>query len=433
MSESLTFSRRGLLAAAPAAALLTVSSQATRADDEKSKRPKVAALITEFRRNSHAEVILDRILEGYGWEGRHYRPRLDLVAMYVDQFPEGELSRERAARFEQLEIYPTIDKALCLGGDKLAVDGVIIVGEHGNYPVNEKGQTLYPRYEFFEQATEVFRRSGRGVPVFNDKHLSWNWDWAKKMVDTAAEMKFPLAAGSSVPITWRIPSVEMPLGADVEEVMSVANGLPDSYDYHALETIQAFVERRRGGESGVRRLHAMRGNDVWKAMEAGSWESGGWDPALLEACLCRSHELTPAREGFNHIYPTPEDIRRMVPDPVLYRIEYVDGLKSSMLLLNGLVGDITFAARIEGHDELLSTQTYLGGGRDTQPFNFDALVWTIERFLHSGKPDNPLARTLLATGLVAAGVESLFQKKPFDTPHLAIRYQPNPNSTFRRA
>src|SRR5262249_52532815 len=151
------------------------------------------------------------------------------------------------------------------------------------------------------QTVEVFRRSGRGVPVFNDKHLSWNWDWARQMVDTAAEIKFPLAAGSSVPLTWRIPSVEMPLGADVEEVMCLANGLPDSYDFHAMETIQAFVERRRGGETGVRRLHAMRGDDVWKAMDAGSWESGGWDPALLEACLCRSHELTPAREGFNHI------------------------------------------------------------------------------------------------------------------------------------
>ncbi len=434
MSQPLKISRRSVLAGVPAAALLTLSADGrARADDAPGKRPKVAALLTEFRRNSHAEVILDRILEGYGWEGRHYHPQLDLVAMYVDQLPDGDLSRERAARFETLKIYPSIAEALCTGGDKLAVDGVIIIGEHGDYPRNEKGQTLYPRYEFFEQTADVFRKSGRGVPVFNDKHLSWNWDWARKMFDTAGEMGFPLAAGSSVPLSWRIPSVEMPLDADVVEVMSIGNGNVDSYDFHALETIQCFAERRRGGETGVRRLHALRGDDVWQALAAGSWASGGWDGALLEACLCRSHELAPAREGFNHVYPTPADLRRMVADPVAYRFEYTDGLKATMLLLNGLVGDITFAARLKGQDEPLSTLCYLGGTRDTQPFNFDPLVWHIEHFIRSGKTAIPVERTLLTTGLVAAGVESLWRKEPLDTPHLAIRYRPNPQSTFRRS
>ncbi|REK10031.1 MAG: hypothetical protein DWQ37_17580 [Planctomycetota bacterium] len=398
------------------------------------KRPKIAALITEFRRNSHAEVIVDRILEGYGWASEHYHPKLDLVAMYVDQFPDADLSRERESRFENLNIYPTIAEALCLGGDQLAVDGVVIIGEHGSYPVNKKGQTLYPRYEFFDQTVDVFRNSGRGVPVFNDKHLSWKWDWARQMVDTADELTFPFMAGSSLPVTWRVPAVEMPLGAEVEEVMSIANGNVDSYDFHALETIQCFVERRKGGECGVVRLQALRGDDVWKAFEAGSWDSGGWNPALLEACLCRSHELAPAREGFNHVYPTFDDMRRMVKEPVAYRFEYGDGLKATMLLLNGLVGDITFAAKLKWQDEPLSTLNYLGGGGTTQPHNFDGLVWYIEKFMHDRKPPYPLARTLLTTGLVAAGVESLWQDSAtLDTPHLAIRYQPTGESTYRRA
>ena len=46
-----------------------------------------------------------------------------------------------------MKIYPTIAEALTLGGGKLAVDGVVLVGEHGNYPKNEKGQTKYPRYD----------------------------------------------------------------------------------------------------------------------------------------------------------------------------------------------------------------------------------------------------------------------------------------------
>ncbi len=437
MSEPLKVSRRSVLAAMPASALLALNPTQLVLGDEKAvskQRPKIAALLTIFTRNTHAEVILDRVLEGYGWEGAHYRPQLDLVSMYVDQFPEGDLSRERAGRFEQLGIYPSIREALCLGGDKLAVDGVLIIGEHGSYQVNEKGQTLYPRYEFFQQTVDVFRKSNRGVPVFNDKHLSWSWDWSREMFDTAHEMPFPFAAGSSVPLTWRLPSVEMPLGSEVEEVVSVGNGNVDSYDFHALEAIQALVERRKGGECGVKQLQALRGDDVWKLLEAGNWNSGGCDGDLFEACLCRSHELTPAREGFSHIYPTAADMRRMVADPVAYRFEYYDGLKATMLLLNGLVGDITFAARLKNQTDPLSTQFYLGGTRQTQPHNFDALVWQIEKFIHSGQPTQPLERTLLTSGLVNAGVESLWQKsKLLDTPHLKIAYQPNPQSTFRRS
>jgi hypothetical protein len=435
-SPNLKVSRRSVLAAGPAAALALGSRAALQAADkpDPNHRPKIAALITEFRRNSHAEVIVDRILEGYGWESEHYHPKLDLVAMYVDQFPEGDLSRERASRFADLEIYKTIPEALCKGGDKLAVDGVLIIGEHGAYKRNEKNQTPYPRYEFFEQTVKVFRDSGRTVPVFNDKHLSWNWDWAKEMVDTAAEMKFPFWAASSVPITWRIPAVDMPLGAEVEEIMAVGNGNPDSYDFHALETMQAMAERRAGAERGVRRVQALRGDAVWKALERGSWDSGGWDGALFEACLCRSHELMPARAGFNHVYPTPDDMRRMVADPVAYRFEYVDGLKATMLLLNGLVNDITFAARLKNQPEPISMLSYLGGTGTTQPHNFDALVHYIERFLHTHELPHPIERTLLTTGLVAAGVDSLFRGDGqfLDTPHLEIRYRPTHNSTFRQ-
>jgi hypothetical protein len=428
-------SRRSVLAAAPAAALALASRTGAQAADkpDPGKRPKIAALITEFRRNSHAEVIVDRILEGYGWESEHYHPKLDLVAMYVDQFPEGDLSRERASRFENLKIYKSIPEALTAGGDRLAVDGVVIIGEHGAYKRNEKNQTLYPRYEFFEETVKVFRATGTSVPVFNDKHLSWKWDWAKKMVDTAAEMKFPFWAASSVPITWRIPAVDMPLDAEVEEIVAVGNGDPDSYDFHALETMQAMAERRKGAERGVRRVQALKGDAVWNALAAGDWASGGWDGTLFEACLCRSHELAPARAGFNHVYPTPDDMRRMVANPVAYRFEYVDGLKATMLLLNGLVNDIMFAARLKDRPEPISMQSYLGGTGTTQPHNFDALVHYIEKFIHTRELPHPIERTLLTTGLVCAGVDSLFAADGqwLDTPHLEIRYRPNHNSTFR--
>jgi len=194
----------------------------------------------------------DRFLDGYGWNGVHHRPEMDLVSLYVDQVGANDLSRERAKRHPAMKLCPTIAEALTLGTGKLAVDGVVLVGEHGDYPKNEKGQTKYPRYEFFEQIVDVFRKSGKSVPVFNDKHLSWNWEWARKMYDTSRELGFAFMAGSSLPVTWRTPSIEMPMGARIREALSVCYGGVDSYDFHGLETIQCMVERRRGGEVGVK-------------------------------------------------------------------------------------------------------------------------------------------------------------------------------------
>ena len=148
-------------------------------------------------------------------------------------------------------------------------------------PATYTDKTLTAPDPFFggQQIVDVFRADGWVAPVFNDKHLSWKFEWAKEMVDTAREMKFPFLAGSSLPVTWRMPSIDLPYGAEVEEVLGVAMGPIDIYDFHALEMIQCMAERRRGGETGVVAIHALRGESVWDALAAGSWQAGGWDPA----------------------------------------------------------------------------------------------------------------------------------------------------------
>jgi len=396
-----------------------------------TSRPKIAAVVTGYFRYSHAQHIVDRFLRGYGWGNRHHRPRVDLVSLYVDQFPDGDLSRDRARRFPSMKIYPSIAEALTLGGSKLAVDGVVLIGEHGDYPKNEKGQTLYPRYEFFQQIVDVYRDSGRTAPVFNDKHLSWKWEWAREMTDTAQTMGFALMAGSSLPVTNRIPPIEMPLGAEVVEAMSVGVGGIDSHDFHCLETVQGMVERRRGGETGVVAIHALRGDAVWDAMRAGSWANGGWSPALFEACLCRSQSLTPTRKGFNHVYPDVDQLPAVVPDPVAYRYEHADGLKGTILLLTGLVADITFAARVKGRRNPLSSLMYLPPHAVCNFFS--PQVYHMETLFVAGEAPYPVERTLLTTGVTAAGVESLWRgQKRIETPHLGIRYQPTEASTFWR-
>jgi hypothetical protein len=395
-----------------------------------SHRPAIAAITTTYHKYSHTQHIVDRFLEGYGWAGRHHHPPMDLVSLYVDQVGEGDLSRDRAERFPEMKIYPSIAETLTLGGDTLAVDGVLLVGEHGEYPTNEKGQRLYPRYEMFQEIVKVFEAGGRSVPVFNDKHLSWNWDWAREMYDTAQRLGFAFMAGSSLPVTWRTPSIDMPRHAEVEEAVGVGYGGVDSYDVHALETIQCMVERRKGGEKGVKWLQAYRGEKFWQAHH-----DRVWSRELFEAALCRSHTLKPARAGFNHIFPTIDEFKQIVTDPIAYTYEHTDGLRCTMILMNGLIEDFNFAARLKGQEAPLSTQMYLPmpPARSSLANFFSPQVNNVEQMFLTGKPTYPLERTLLTTGLTAAGVDSLHKDQiRLETPHLDITYPAPETSTFWR-
>jgi hypothetical protein len=432
--SGLPMTRREVLATVPAALL---AGTALGQEASPKARPRIAAIVTEYRQKSHGQGLVDRFLDGYGWEGRHYHPGVDIVSLYVDQKPKGDLSEERAQRHPELKVYPTIAEALTRGGDRLAVDGVLSIAEQGRYPRNARGQQLYPRYEFFKQIVEVFRRSGRSVPVFNDKHLSWNWEWAKEMVETSRAMGFPLMAGSSLPVTWRIPAVDVPHDAPVSEVVCVGYGGLDSYDFHGLETLQCMVERRKGGETGVVAVRALRGEAVWKALAAGSWDAGGCDPELFEACLCRSFTLTSPRKGYGNVYPELGQLPALVPNPMLYRIEYADGLKATLLMLTRLVIDFNVALRLGGESRPLSTQMYLAGlaPGQTLPNFFSPLVHHVETLFLTGKPPYPVERTLLTTGILATAVESLHRgQERIETPDLRrIRYEPPRESTFWRS
>lgn len=401
-----------------------VSSQAA----DPPVRKRLAVITTVWWKPSHAWHMAERFLWGYPERGRWHKPPIDVVSAYVGQYPKNDLSRSRAKE-AGFTIYPTIAEALRCGGDKLAVDAVLLIGEHGEFPINELGQKLYPRYEYFQEITKVFRQDGRSVPVFNDKHLSWKWEWAKEMVDASRELSFPFLAGSSLPVTWRMPSVDFPHGASAEEIVCVAYGGKEIYGFHALETLQCIAERRQGGETGVRSVTALQGDDVWRAMASGSWAKGGWDPKLFEACLSRSQTLKQVG-NFSHRYPTPEQMRKLAKDPFLYRIEYRDGLKASMLLLNGIVGDFTVAARIKGQPRPFSTLFYLP---PVPNVTYSAsLMSNAEKMFLTGQAPYPVERTLLTSGMLESCLKSLAAGKRLKTPHLNVRYTTPKESTFVR-
>jgi hypothetical protein len=391
-----------------------------------ANRKKLAVVTTLWNYRSHAWHMAERFLVGYPLQGKWHHPPFEVVSAYVDQKPEGDLSHKRAAEFG-FKVYPTVAEALCHGGDKLAVDAVLLIGEHGDYPINEYGQKQYPRHKLFMEIADVYKKSGRSAPVFNDKHLSWNFEWATEMVETSKVLGFPFLAGSSLPVTWRMPSIEIPYGADVEEVLCVAQGPTDIYDFHALEALQSFIERRKGGETGIKWVHTVRGDAVWKMLQSGSFAAGGWSPELFEACLSRSQTLKQP-ESYSHRYPKSEQMREWVKEPIAYRFEYNDGLRATMLLMNGLVDDFNVAAKLRGQSEPLSTLFYLPPNPNV--VYSAALMSNAEKMFVSGKAPYPVERTLLTSGLVQSALQSLKLQKRLETPHLAVKYTAPQESAF---
>lgn len=372
----------------------------------------VAGVTTVYRKWSHADVILGKILEGYHYDGRE-KPGLKLVSLSVDQFPQGDMSRDLAAKYG-VRLCKTIPEALTLGGDKLAVEGVLLIGEHGDYPDNEKGQKLYPRRKFFEQVAATFEKLGKAVPVFNDKHLAASWDDAKWMYDKARALCVPFLAGSSIPVTWRKPKLVLPKGCDLTAAVALGYGPFEGYGFHALEGLQCMIERRKGGETGVKAVQCLRGGEMWKAMDAGRFSK-----ALLEETI----RLAPA-----HAKGDYRELSAKAKDAGVFLIEYRDGLTAAVAMLNGFLhegdgGAFCFAGQLKGESARRSCHFYL---QQPDPFaHFGYQLRAIESLVRTGHAPYPVERTLLTTGILDAVMTSAHQAgKRIETPHLAIAYKP---------
>lgn len=416
--STLSWTRRSFLMAGAAAAATAHAAPAT-------GRKKIALIATVMFKNSHAMHFVDRLAMGYVWAGEWLPPRTDLVSLYVAQFPETDLARGRSERYH-IPIYSSIADALTLGTGKLAVDGVVLIGEHGQYPENEKGQTLYPRYEFFKEIVKVFEASGRSVPVFNDKHLSTEWSKCTEMVADAKRLGFPFLAGSSLPVTRRLPAVDIPWGTPLSESVAVGYGGIEKYDYHGLETAQCMSERRRGGEAGVKSVLALRGEKMWE--HAATRKN---TQRLLAAALSRSH--TWPVEGYP-LEPVSFDwARKVFPDAFAYFIEHHDGFHTTLFMLP--VRDFNYAGLNSETGQITSCQMFLpmpGSSSTTADF-FNPLIHHIEDMILNNRAPYPVERTLLTSGVLIAAVESLHrQGEVIQTPELDVKYTVPKESLYWR-
>ncbi len=398
--------RRTFLSSSAALAVSAAGSAQT------SPPKKIAAIITEYRPGSHADVVVGKYLEGYNQDDRPPYPRSKIVSMFTEQVPKADMSRERAKKYG-VPIVRTVYDAMTLGTDRLAVDGVLLIGEHGDYPSNDKEQKLYPRFEMFLKITDVFRQTGKSVPVFNDKHLSWNWRQAKRMVEISRELKFPMLAGSSAPVAWRIPAVDAPFGERQKYAVAISYSGLDIYGFHLLEALQCMTERRRGGETGVKAIQCFENQECWNFIER-----TGWARQLFEQSLSHSNTRKPGAA------------RDLVKSPSVFVIDYNDGLQAAAFLMTGLVEDFTVALDVDGRSEPVSTLMNLQNHRPHH--HFGCLVKNIEVLFETGKPPYPVERTMLTSGMLDFALESRIQgHSKLNTPELAqVRYQASAESHF---
>ena len=394
---------------------LAAAFDCARADESTNPLPakNIAAIVTVYHHNSHADVILSRLLQTDTLDGKGKDSPLKLVSLYTDQRPTGDISRLLAAS-HRFRLSETIEDALTLGTGRLAVDGVLLIAEHGEYPKSPTGNTQYPKRRFWEETIRVFKDSGHVVPVFIDKHLADNWADAKFIYDTARELKVPLMAGSSLPVTWRRPPADVKRGARLREIVAITYHMTDAYGFHALEFVQALAEQRHGGETGIKAVQSLADDKVWRAFDEKTF-----DTELFDAVWQRLSQ--PQNRG--------RPLRDVVSKPKLFRLEYADGLRAHLLELNGAAGEWAAAWRYadDGPErpvrDIESSLFWTQEGRPGMHFTW--LLHGIEQMTLTGKPSWNVERTLLTSGALDALLLSLKEEqRRIETPYLLLRYQP---------
>lgn len=379
------------------------------------KLPRVAAINSIYRLRSHSYHIAGRFIHGYTINGQQHQPPFQLVRMFNDQSPTDDLGPS-VCKKHGVELAKTAEEALGPNGT-LDVDAVLLIIEHGDYPVNAFGQVEYPRFEYFERITKVFEKAGRSVPVFVDKHLSYDHRKAAQMVEWSKKLGFGLMAGSSLPVTWRRPEIEPVVGTPFEEAVVVFGfdrGTTEIYWFHALEVLQCMLERRRGGETGVKSVRCLQGDAVWKAGDDGlfSWE-------LMERALSRCGSRNYGK------------VREQVLKPELILVEYIDGTRGAALNLVEATSEFAFAGRIKGMAEPLSSCFFLPAPPGAR--FFDPLTFNIEKLFATGKSPYPVERTLLTSTILDHAMHSLKAgSRSVSDPSLKITYQAPADSGYFR-
>jgi hypothetical protein len=403
MNSNSLLTRREVLQRTGVAGLATVAGIGPDAAAQSAqKRPRIACLVSYWGLpTSHADWIVNKLIDGYWWQGAHTPSQVDVVAAYIHQL-DISLLGQKVCKAKNIPIFKTVKEAVTLGGRELAVDGVVIVAEHGNYPTDLKGHWLLPRWWIYQQVVKVFEESKRSVPVFNDKHLCYNWDDAKWMFDKSRELKFPLSGGSSIPMYFRKPEIELAIDTPIKNSIVVGNSPDEGAIFHCIDVLQAFVDRRKGGETGVKAVQSIRGPATWEWVKSTVW-AGNLHEAIRKEFDLKLEELQERR------------------NPNVCVVEYNDGSKAAVISGTGV--GWTYAGEIEGQKNPTIVSMLGWPGPISQYHAANAFEhWLIEMMLTGKEPFNA-ERLLLSTGIVNYYMESNWENGRYSAAGRRIETQ----------
>ena len=419
MKSSTLLSRREMLGITGMAGIAALTGIAAGSVPQtEGRRPRIACLVTFWGApGSHADWIICKLMDGYWWQGAHTPSRVEVVSVYMHQLDTSTLG-QKVCKEKNIPIYNTVSEAVTLGGKELAVDGVVIVGEHGNYPTDLKGHWLLPRWWIYQQVIRVFEQSKRSVPVFSDKHLSYNWDDAKWMYDKSRELGFPLMGGSSIPFYFRKPEIELADGTPIKNSIMVGGASDEGAIFHCIDVLQAFVEHRKGGETGVKSVQSVRGPEAWKWVENNQWAG-----KLLDS-VAKSFDMKPG--SFQEAKQANICI-----------IEYRDKTKAAVISGRGV--GWTWAGEIAGQNEPTVISMLGWPGPYSQYHASNAQPHWITEMMVTGKEPFNAERLLLSTGITNQYMESNWENgryspvgRRIETPFMNINYQPSHGPMYEK-
>jgi len=369
---------------------------------------KVAFLLEEFSTPSPSQQLLDRFLMGYPRDGAFHKPAIGEISAYLPPTSESNFGM-RDEDFD-LNVASTVEQAV------EGANGVVIVSRRPGATANDR---------FAEIA---LARAPEGAACFIHGALASNLERGRSLAKLASSRRIALLAGTPLCVTWRLPEMELPRETALAEALVVVQinpappgpqGTLAGAELSALEGLLPVIERRRGGEAGVRSVRLLEGDDVWRAGDRKHWS---W--SLLAAALSRSHSpqgdavLDGRTQDIAGLGLVPKLARR----PQAWLLEHCDGLRTSVLVLDGVVADLSFAVRATD-SRVFSAQLFRAPPPVEQ--HFSLLAAAVEKFFLTRKSPWPLERNLLIAGLLETFRNPATRAgKTIATPELNVSYSP---------
>jgi hypothetical protein len=339
---------------------------------------KIAFLLEELSKPSPAQQLVDRFLAGYVTDGEFRRSPFESASAYV-MLSNNPPDLEQRSKDFKLVVASRAEQAV------EDADAVIIASRRPGALANER---------FVQIALE---RAPEGAACFVHGVLANSLGRAQELVGLARSRKIALLAGTPLCVTWRLPEVELPPATPLSEALIVVQANPSpgqtsppappsslrGAELHALEGLLPVIERRHGGASGVRGIQFLEGKELWKAGDRGVWS---WP--LLAAALSRSHspQGDPVLDGRTQDLAGLGLVPKLARNPRGWLLEHRDGLRSAILVLDGVVADFNFAVKARD-GSIVSAQLFRAPAPAEQ--HFSRLAAVLETFFRTGKRLGP--------------------------------------------